>query len=72
LRAWSALIHGLEVGRQQVGEVQQQVGQVAFGINHQRRHAVERRLFQQATHRPVLPEPVMPTTTAWVVRSAES
>ena len=39
---------GLEVLRQQVREVQQQVGHVAFGVDHDGRDAVQRRFFQQA------------------------
>ena len=38
---------GLEVVRQQVGELQQQVGDVALGIDEDGRHAIQRGLFQQ-------------------------
>ena len=37
---------GLEVLRQQVGEVQQQVGEIALGVNQQSGHAVQGGLFQ--------------------------
>ncbi len=39
---------GLEIGRGQVGKMQEQVGQVAFGIDQNGRDALERGFFHQA------------------------
>ena len=43
---------GREVRRPQLGEGQQQVGEVALGIDDDGRDAVDRRLFEQAMHSP--------------------
>ena len=45
---------GLEVGRPQLGKRQQQIAQVALGIDGNGRHAVDRRLFQQRQAQPRL------------------
>ena len=44
----------LEISGTQFGKLEQQVGQITLGINQNRRHAVERRLFQQAEAEPGL------------------
>ena len=42
----------LEISRAQFGKLEQQVGQITLGINQNRRHAVERSLFEQAETEP--------------------
>ena len=69
MRASSSLIQGAKSSGREFGKRQQQVRQVALRIDDDRGNAVDRGLFEQARHRPVLPLPVMPTQTAWVTRS---
>ncbi len=56
----------------ELGEGEQQVGEVALGIEDQRGDASRRASSSSTTPRPVLPDPVMPTMTPCVVRSAAS
>ena len=52
------LLHpGLELGGREVGKGQQQVGEIPLGIDHQRRHAVDRRLFEERDAEPGLAAP---------------
>ena len=64
---------GSEVRCPKRWEGQQQISQVALRIDGDDRNTVERGLFESASLLdPVFPLPVIPTQTAWVVRSFAS
>jgi hypothetical protein len=69
-RGFAAINPGGEVLRQQLRECQQ-VTEVSLGIDADGRHAIYGRLFKQRAQAG-LATAVMPTHTAWVVRSRES
>src|SRR5918995_1018174 len=62
----------LELVGAEPGEVEQQVRELALGVDGQRRRAGEQGLLDEDDAEPVLPEPVMPTITPCLVRWAES
>jgi hypothetical protein len=71
-RGVAALDPGREVLGPQVGEREQQFPRSSLGSRTSVGRAASSAYSTSTTPSPVLPDPVMPTTTPWVVRSAAS
>ena len=70
--AWPSSIHGRKSAGARSGNVRHRLREVALGVDEQRRQPGRSTSSMSTTPRPVLPEPVMPTITPWVVKSAAS
>ena len=68
--AWASSIHGRKSAGARSGNVRQRLVRSPFGSMSSAGSPARRTSSISTTPRPVLPEPVMPTMTPWVVRSA--
>ena len=70
--ASEASIHGWKSDGNRSGKCSSKLVRSPFGSIIKAGTRLSAASSSRSTHRPVLPEPVMPTTTQWVVRSSES